>query len=331
MRQTVRSLQARRLFWGLFAIAATWLVQAEHDPLSSIQTRLLSLYQENKDAVVRVKVATKTTSETGEEKIALTVLSGFFVDDQGTVATNAVPDSENTRLWIEHNGKQYLAIAQGTDRRANLSLIRTVKPPAISSFISIEPTIDDTAIGSLAFAITCPLELDPTPKWGLLNGKESEFADIDFPFIYWRIGIRSGPAEGGSPVFDLDGNLIGISVATIPEIDSSYIVPTRSLQRIAAKLSEGASYQYANVHASFEERSLPSELEPQVVVAKVEPNTQTEAAGLKSGDIVRAINATPVTSIDALRNQIFFSDPGSFIQLSVERGNERKEFGILVE
>jgi len=325
-------LRAARLtvFAGSIIVCSLFDATAS-DGITAIEHRLVELYQKHKDAVVKVKVATKSKGEEGEEQVALTVLSGFFIDDKGTVLTNAVPTHEGPRIRVEKDGAQLLAVPVGSDPISNIALIQLAKPPRGLQFIDLEQGSQTSAIGAIAYAITSPLDFSSTPKLGLVGGQESSFGEIDFPFTYTRVGISSGPAEGGSPVFNIQGQIIGISVATLPEIDSSYVVPIKALNKIVAQLREQKSVQHPTIKATFAERGNPVDLSRKVVVTKLDPNSAAEKSGLLAGDQILEFQGNTIASVNQLRDDIFFSEAGSFATIKVLRGDEEKEIPVLLE
>lgn len=328
-------LRAARLLALASITLAVYDLQANDteiaNPLLPFETRLSELYQHHKDAVVKVKVAIQSRDQNGKEQVALTVLSGFYIDDKGTVLTNAVPLQEGPRIRIEKDGLQLLAVPIASDPRSNLGLVQVAKPPADIHFIDIQQKAVAPEIGSLAYAITSPLDFAPTPKLGLVSGRESSFTDIEFPFTYTRVSIPSGPAEGGSPVFDSTGALIGVSVASLPEVDSSYIVPTLALQRIVEQLRASKTYHHTSIQARFAEQVDPTNLNRNIVVTEVRPESIAAKSGLQAGDQILKFQGDPISRLNALRDAIFYSEAGQFVSLIVRRKDKEIEIALLLE
>lgn len=324
-------MTARLILTIAASIALAILEASPIDDIGIFEKRLVSLYQKHKDTVVKVKVATRSLNENGEEQVSLKVLSGFFIDENGTVLTNAVPTDDGPRLRVEKDGAQLLAIPIGSDPISNISLLRLAKPPQDIRYVDLENDSKPPAIGSIAYAITSPLDFSATPKIGLVGGRESSFGDIVFPFTYTRIGIASGPAEGGSPVFDSQGRFLGISVATLPEIDSSYIVPAKALHRIVAQLRLNQTVIHPEIRASFTERVSPVDFSKRIVVTKIESGSAAEKSGLLAGDQVITFQGEQIRGLNQLQDAIFFSDPESFVTLKIVRKDEEKEIPVLLE
>ena len=300
--------------------------------LLALEDAFAQLYSDRAAAVVRVKVAsTAVSSDDGENKVSLAVFSGFFVSADGLVVSNALPDKNVTRIWIERQGQSYLAEAIGSDERSNISLLRVGSLPGPVSFVPLRGDAPRPRIGSIALSITSPLDFAPTPGWGLVTGHESGFGQLAFPFTYTRVSIPVGPAEGGSPVFGSNGELIGISVATLPEVNSGYLVPAKALQRIVADLEASGRVRHSDPHFRLEQRPTAPNGPRQVIIASVESGSQAANQKIQPGDTLVRIGDTRIESVDQARDLIFFSDPGSFLPFTISRNGKELDFALLLD
>ncbi|MDQ8196568.1 S1C family serine protease [Pelagicoccus enzymogenes] len=325
---------------GLIALTSVTLVAAASgappNPALASQelvpgeNRLIQLYRDYRPTVVKVKFATQTTDENGKEKVALTVQSGFYIDAKGTVLTNAVPTQKGPRLRVEKDGLQMLAVPIASDARSNIALLQVAKPPAGIQYVDLANALPPPAIGSLAYAITSPLDLAPTPKLGIVTGRESSFSQIDFPCSYLRIGISSGPAEGGSPVFASDGSLMGMSVASLPDVNSSYIVPNASLKHIVDQLLAKGKVFHPSLDAKIIERIDPITLERSLVVSEIETGSAAKKSGLERGDQILSFESKPISSINEWRDALFSSQAEQFVSITVQRGETESEIALLL-
>lgn len=331
---TEMSAWRRCVFWFAVAAAIT-LVPANTCAQTleglGLQTRLIDLYREHSNAIVRVKVATEDLDDTGKPRISLLVFSGFFVSPEGRVLTNSTVTEQSNRVWVEKDGLSYLAEVIGNDPRTNVGLLQVLKLPRSFSFIPLTLSEEIHEIGSVVMAITSPLDFNPTPSIGLVTGSESFFSNFVFPFTYSRVGIPGGPAEGGSPILDLNGRLFGISVASVPEVRSSYVVPTRALIRLHAQLEATGSVRYGGLPMEFSERPDRLNVAKEIYVSEILPDSSASEAGLRKGDILRDINGLPAESINQLRDIIFYAEIGEFLSLEFERDNKRLSFALPIE
>jgi len=299
--------------------------------LLDLQATMQTIYRDRQNAIVRVKVATETREGDSEPKVVLRVFSGFFISQIGQVLTSHLPPDETTRVWIEQNGISYLADVVGTDPRTNVALLQVINLPKNFGFIELSPDKERREIGSLAFAVTSPLDFKPTPKFGLVAGFESHFAEVVFPMTYTRLSIPIGPAEGGSPAFDANNELSGIVLATLPEVESSYIIPTKALFRIAEQLKAYQKVRYGVLPIEFEEKADEYNIDRQVLVKSIVAGSPAERSGLQAKDVVTAIDSQPILNLNDLRDRVFFKNPGDFLLFTIKRAGRELEFAILLE
>ncbi len=297
----------------------------------ALQDTIQKIYQDRKNAVVRVKVAAEERSENDESKVVLRVFSGFFISEKGQVLTSYLPSDSTTRVWIEQRGISYLADIVGSDARTNVALLQVINLPESFDYIDPIETKESIEIGALAFSVTSPLDFSPTPKFGLVTGHESHFAEVVFPLTYTRLSISIGPAEGGSPAFDAKNELIGIVMATLPEVDSSYIIPTKALARIVSHLNQYQKVRYGVLPIEFEEKADNYNIGKRVLVKSIVPGSPAERSGLQSKDEVVSLEGEPITNLNDLRDRIFFKSPGDFLLFTIKRDEKQLEFAILLE
>jgi len=285
-------------------------------------------------AVVRVQAAIQSDSPSGRAPTRL-ICTGVFIDKSGRLLTFAGEHNEvarASRIWIEKDGLPYLAQLVGSDPRSKIALLQAVKLPAGFEPVAIDPAIARPAIGSTVIAITAPLSIDdPSPAAGLLAGYESNFGANVFPFSYARVTIPSGDAESGSPVLDLDGRLVGISVASLPQYGSSYLVPTRALARIVADLEGGGPMSYPMLPIECDEQADTRTLTRSVIVARVAPDSAASRAGLRVGDLIRRIDGVNIRRMHDYRDALFFARTGQYLQLEVERDGRLVTFQLPAE
>lgn len=320
-----------RLFGLAISLCASFSQANTSKALLDLQSALQSIYRDRQDAIVRVKAATAKQDGDEDPKAELLVLSGFFVSQNGEVLTSHMPPDRTTRVWIEQNGISYLAEVIGTDARTNVAFLQVINLPKNFGFIELNPDKDRQAIGSLAFAVTSPLDFKPTPKFGLVTGLESHFAEFIFPLTYTRLSIPIGPAEGGSPVFDANNELIGILMGFIPEVESSYIVPTKALERIVTQLKSYQKVRYGLLPMEFEEKADEYNIDRQVLVKSIVAGSPAERSGLQARDVVASIDGQAIDNLNDLRDLVFFKNPGDFLLFTVKRGGKELEFAILLE
>jgi S1-C subfamily serine protease len=289
------------------------------------------LYANHAKSVVSVRIAVQRLNDRGKFENELVAVSGFFISENGYVLTFSESSIRGARIWVEKEGVSNLAEPIGWDPRTKIALLQLVRLPAGIEFIPIVAPTERLPIGSIVMGISSPYGLSPSPSLGLVTGYESAFAEHEFPFSYLRTNIPAGPGEYGFPVLRMDGQLVGISVASIPEARSSYIVPSKALKRIVDDFKAHGRVEYGALPVVFRESEDSANASIQVVVSEVRPGSSAARAGLRPGDIVRRIGSTVIRRMHDVRDALFFSRPGEYLTIEIDRDGRSLDWALPVE
>ena len=309
---------------GVFLVAGTsvrgdWL---------SLQQRIVDIFAENKNAIVRVKAAYGSGVEDGLPQVVIG--TGFFISKSGLILTNSSIAYDPLRVWIEHQGVSYAAEIVGADRSANLALLQLATIPKDFSFLHLVDSADLPKVGELVVRLSMPLDFDVSPKFGMITGFESRFGGSFFPCKYIRTSIDGAPGEGGAAYLDLSGRLVGMQVGGLPEVESTYVLPARAALRIRDDLLNAGEVEYGWIGFEVREESTVAEGH-RLILAEVMGSTPAAAAGLRAGDILDKIGEYPVRSVDDLRNAMFYTRVGQYVVVTVIRGSGTKDFSVRLE
>jgi S1-C subfamily serine protease len=315
---------------ALLAILSLFIFAALGAQVDSTgQARLGEIVATHTSALLRIKASADAPAADGQTpQTILRVGTGFFVSSQGLIITNASLVHEAKRLWYEADGVPYLAELKGVDASTNVALLEAKTLPRQFSSISLSDTVSLPAVGSTLLRLSIPMEFGVTPTTGIVQGADSQFSSRPFPTRYLRVQLTTGPGEAGSPIFDLQGRFVGMTVAALPEMGATYVLPARALAWVRDGLlsaSGGALYGYFGFNAQ-EERSAADGL--RLIVKNVENPGPAATAGLKVGDVITQAARKPVSGIGDLRDAAFYTRPGQYLDLQVQRGSQSLPLAI---
>ena len=100
-----------------------------------MQSRLIELFQENQNAIVRVKAAYESDNPADMPQIVIG--TGFFISREGHDLTNASTVLNPDRIWVVFKGVEYAAKMIGYDKATNLALLKVITLPKDFGFIQI--------------------------------------------------------------------------------------------------------------------------------------------------------------------------------------------------
>ncbi len=311
---------------GFFVFSHQLLGQAD---FLNLQNRIIEVFEEHRSSVVRINALFEREDENGEKKQDIRIATGFFVSRLGHILTTRSVVFEAKQIWIEHNRIAYPATVLGEDRRNNVALLKADIVPDDFTFIRLDDSPEQPAIASMVIGISLPLEFDPTPNFGLVTGYESSIYRRAFQTTHLRTNIFFGLGEGGTPVLDLNGRLIGMNVLTLLDIPSSYILPTRALFRIRDDLMFAGEVIYS--WFGIEGRETTEVVRgSRVVIDEVIPGGPAESVGLAAGDRLLEIGDFEIRTPSDVRNARFFARIGRYTKVRVLRGKEERTFSLKV-
>ena len=310
-----------------FAASFVSLASANSAEALALQERLLEVYEQNKGAIVRVKAAYAGDEVDGKQQVLLRVGTGFFISKEGHILVSASRAAGASRVWIEHQGKPYATESVGHDRQTNVSVLRVLEPPAEFSTIKLDAAQAKPQVGSIAIAITSPLDFEPTPVMGLFTGVERKLGNKVFPTSYIRTSIPVDGGQGGCPILDLNGRFIGMSVASITELNGSFSLPVDALVRVRDDLI--FSGHIIHGWMGFEVTTkLHADDSNGVYISKVITGAPAAQAGLKKDDQLVSIAGRSIEDVFDVPGAFFFTRANQFTPVEVYRGEELLKLSV---
>jgi serine protease Do len=258
--------------------------------------------------------------------------SGFIISPDGYIVTNAHVITAAAKGKIESitvtlfNRKEYVAKVIGSDTASDLAVLKVdaTNLPYVKFGDSTKARVGDWVI-----AIGEPFGLGGTVTAGIvsaLNRVTGQGGAYD-RFIQTDAAINKG--NSGGPMFDLNGNVIGINSQIYSPSEGSvgigFAIPAASAKPIIDTMIKGGKVQRGylgigrqpldeDLAASF---GLPKDRGE--IVNRVEPGGPGEKAGLKQGDVIVAVNGQEVTPEQTLPYLVANVAPGAAAKLNVIR------------
>jgi putative serine protease PepD len=184
------------------------------------------------------------------------------------------------------------------------------------------------AVGDGVVAIGNPFGLDGTVTSGIVSAINREISAPDGTPIEGAIQTDAAINHGnsGGPLFDLAGKVVGVTSQIQSDSGGNdgigFAVPSNTVKNIAGQLIAKGSVQHALLGVTIRTSANG------VAVAAVESGSGAAKAGVKSGDVIVAVNGTAVSSATELRAIIGAHSPGQTLTLSVHRSGETKTLKV---
>jgi serine protease Do len=302
--------------FAFFAFAASLCAQQPSEPPNTLalSREVKEVFQRCSKAVVKIEATDQHGDLSG---------TGFFIDPMGTLYTAySVGGGEAENINVEYKGKKYPARQLMTDLRSGVALLKAdLASPALPIGNS-----DQLEIATPVVAIGYPLDLAETPSFGMIAGFDRKCFGGYFPTRHLRVNLPPQRGEGGAPLLNLKGEVVGILLYSF-ENNSCYALPIEAAEKLRSDYVRFGEPRYGWIGTNVQEASAPVD-GSRAVTTEVMRGTPAAEAGLKPGDVVLQIGRTKVREPEDILEASFFLTAGDAIPITVARGNEKITFQI---
>lgn len=251
--------------------------------------------------------------------------SGFVIDDEGLVVTNhhVVDGARSVRVRLS-DGRRFEAEVVGSDPATDLALLRlhgADELPAVTLGQS-----KSLQVGDWVVAVGNPMGLDHSATVGIISGKGRGsmglYADSYLDFLQTDADIA--PGSSGGPLFNLRGEVVGINTAVGAGLRPGFAIPIDQAKQIIEQLRDRGEVQRGWLGAG----NVPGGEGPGAQVGEIFEGTPAERAGLRSGDVIEALDGEPIEDFEALRARVGTRPPGAEVTLRVRRGDRTLDLDV---
>jgi len=266
---------------------------------------------------------------TPQKRKANALGSGFIIDPKGIVVTNnhVIKGAEDIIVRVDGN-KEYNAKVLGADP---LSDVAVLKIESKEKFIPVKFGNSDKArIGDWVIAIGNPFGLGGTVTSGIISARNRDIGLSRYEdFIQTDASINVG--NSGGPLFDMNGDVIGINTAILGQSGSigiGFAIPANSAKKVIDQLIEfgetkrgwlGVRIQIVTKEISDVEKL---DRPRGALVASVAENSPSDKAGIKAGDIILEFNGVLINEMKELPKIVAQTEVGKTVEVKVWRNGK---------
>jgi len=258
--------------------------------------------------------------------------SGFIVSADGYILTNAhvVDDANEVTVKLTDN-REFKAKVIGVDRRTDVALVKIDAKNLPTVRIG---DASKAKVGQWVAAIGSPFGLENTVTAGIISAKSRSLPDETYvPFIQTDVAIN--PGNSGGPLFNMAGEVIGINSQIYSRTGGymglSFAVPIDVAMKVKTDLQKYGKVSRGRLGVTIQ--GVSQELADSfglkkaqgALVSAVEPKSPADKAGIKTGDIILAVDGRDIENSIDLPRVIGETRPGTAVTLKIWRQGETKE------
>jgi S1-C subfamily serine protease len=297
---------------GLWLSSQTTLAQ---ESFAAIAADVRKVFESAKGAVVRIE------SEDQHGRLAGT---GFVIDPAGIIYTAYSVAGESRDIIVELGVSRYPAERLVADSRSGVAIL---KIHTETPFLPLGDS-DELAIASPVVTIGYPQGLPLTPNYGIVGGLDQGDPKQPFATTLIRANVPPQKGEGGSPLLNLKGEVIGILISSVDNKTACYALPIRAAEKIRADYVRFGEVRPGWVGVNIEDGDKGYN-ESRVVITGFEDNSPATEIGLQPGDILMQVGSVKIHSIADVRNASFFLSADQKVSISVYRDGRNFTFDVI--
>jgi len=264
------------------------------------------------------------------ERKASSLGSGFIINKNGTIVTNNHVINNAEDIVVKVGKKEYEAKVLGADPYSDLAVL---KIDTNEKFTPVKFGNSDKArVGDWVVAIGNPFGLGGTVTSGIISARNRDINLTRYDdFIQTDASINQG--NSGGPLFNLDGDVIGINTAIIApgqsgSIGIGFAIPANAASNVITQLIKygetkrgwlGVRIQQVTKEIADVEKLKNTE---GALVASVGEESPAKKAGLRAGDIILKFDGKKIDTMRALPKLVSNTEVGKTVELEIWRNKK---------
>ena len=265
--------------------------------------------------------------------------SGFIISDDGFIVTNnhVIQDADEITV-ILHDDTRLPAKLIGRDAKTDLAVLKVESKKIKLHGVKLGDS-GESRVGDWVVAIGNPFGLGGTVTAGIISarGRDINAGPYD-DFIQTDASINRG--NSGGPMFNLDGEVIGINTAIFSPSGGSvgigFAIPSSTAKPVIAQLMKTGSVKrgWLGVHIQAVTEEIAETLGLKeaegALVANVIEKSPAEAAGIKAGDVILKFDGKKVGEMRSLPKIVAETTVDEKVKVELWRDNGEKTLMVAV-
>ena len=278
----------------------------------------------------------------GGEQVQRSLGSGVLVDAAGLVVTNhhVIEGADQVKVSLSDK-REFEAEIVLKDARSDLAVLRIKSRN--ERFAALEFADSDALqVGDLVLAIGNPFAVGQTVTHGIVSAvARTQVGITDYQFFI-QTDAAINPGNSGGALVDLTGRLVGINTAIFSRSGGSqgigFAIPANMVKVVVASARSGGTtvrrpWLGARLQAVTPEiaESLGLKRPAGALIASVSPSSPAARAGLRTSDLINAMDGQPIEDSNAFDYRFATKPIGGSARLGVVRGGRELEINVTLE
>jgi len=296
------------LLCGLLMFATQRAVAADADALSE---EAQAVFSRCRDAVVKIEATDRDGLLRG---------TGFFIDPDGTLLTSFSVGGESREIVVLQGGARKPARRLIGDPRSGVAVLKLESVGSVTQFLPMAKSMALTAdvpVLSIAYSMDQPISASA----GKIAGFSLKYQDRYFAVMHIRANVPVHRGEGGAPLLNLRGEVVGVVISGLEDGASCFVLPIQAAEKVHRDYVRFGDLHPGRLGVVLRE-GVKAVQGSTVVVLRLEDDAPALKAGIQRGDVVLRVGQSAIHAPEDVQNASFYLTAGEPVPVTVCRDNQ---------
>jgi len=272
-----------------------------------------------------------------QERTQSALGSGIIIDaKKGYILTNHhVIDKATEVIVTLQDRRELTAKVVGSDEGTDIALLQV---PA--GDLTSLPIGDSTGlkVGDFVLAVGDPFGVGKTVTYGIVSAVGRSSLNIEGFEDFIQTDAAINPGNSGGPLVNLKGELVGMNTAILGSgnVGIGFAIPSAMISSVVDQIIQYGSVKRGLIGVVISAmtpelaKNLGVDVSEGAYVRQVNKGSPAEAAGIKAGDVVTALNGKPLHSETDLRNRLGLMTVGTTVELAINRNGSKMNVKVTI-
>lgn len=250
--------------------------------------------------------------------------SGFIVKSDGVVLTNAHVVTQADEVIVKlTDRREFKAKVVGLDKASDVAILK-IDAKNLPTVKIGNP--QNARVGEWVLAIGSPFGFENSVTAGIVSAKSRSLPDEDYvPYLQTDVAIN--PGNSGGPLFNLQGEVIGINSQIYSRSGGSeglsFAIPINLAMNVEKQILENGKVSRGQLGLTIQPvtqelaASFGLEKPTGALVSEVKKGSPAEKSGIEAGDVILKFNGKPVELSEDLPPLVADTVPGTNAQVEI--------------
>ncbi len=251
--------------------------------------------------------------------------SGFFADEEGYILTNRHVVEKAKQINVTtYSGKVYRAEIKGEDEILDVALLKVDAQNEIAPAKFADS--DNIKVGDWIVAVGNPFGLSNSVTSGIVSAKSRNINETPFD-DYIQTDAPINPGNSGGPMFDLNGEVVGLNTLIFSKQGNSlgvgFAIPSNQLKPIYESLKENGKAVRSSIGVRLKEIEQDNQMS--IIVTEIMDFDLAKENDLAVGDVILSYDDKAITNLRTFEKDIIWREPNTYVKMQIKRDDQIKE------